>query len=88
MPTLTNQIASSALNGEGVQINLDSTDRESLADLVVGAEVTCDSSSKTGTIVSVDVYGTTFIIAPNNRGTRFDSSSTPGLLAVAETITY
>lgn len=88
MATLTNQIASSALNGEGVQINLDSTDRESLASLIVGAEVTCDSSSKTGTIVSVDVYGTTFIIAPNNRGTRFDSDSTPGLLAVAETITY
>lgn len=89
MPTiLTNQIASSALNGEGVQVSLDSTDRQFLADLVVGAEVTCDSSSKKGTIVSVDVFGTTFIVAPNNRGARFDSDTTPGILAVSETITY
>jgi hypothetical protein len=88
MPTLTNQIASSALNGEGVQVNLDSTDRESLADLVVGAEVICNSSGKAGTIVSVDVFGTTFIVAPNNRGARFDSDPTPGLLDASETISY
>jgi hypothetical protein len=92
MATLTNKVAASALNGEGVQVSLDSgtrsTDKTTLAALTIGAEVTCVSSSKKGIIVSVDLAGTTFIVAPNNQAARFDSTTTPGILKVDETITY
>jgi hypothetical protein len=86
--TLTNRIASSALNGEGVQVSLDSTDRASLATLAVGTEVTSVASSKKGIVVRVDVPGTTFIVAPNNQSARFDGTAVPGLLSVGETISY
>lgn len=85
--TVTNRVASSALNGEGVQISLDSTDRTNLATLAIGTTVTSVASSKTGTVVSVDKYGTTFVVAPNNQAARFDGA-TAGILSVGETITY
>ena len=41
-----------------------------------------------GTVVSVDVPGTTFIVAPNTQAAKFDGTAVPGLLSVGETITY
>jgi hypothetical protein len=86
--TLTNRIASSALAGEGVQINLDSTDRANLATLTVGTEVTTTAgSTKKGIVVSVDKYGTTLVVAPNTQASRFDGA-TAGIFSVGEQITY
>lgn len=88
MATITNTLAASALNGEAVQVSLDSTHRANLATLAVGTEVTSVASSKKGIVVEVDVPGTTFIVAPNNQSARFDGTAVPGILSVGETISY
>lgn len=87
MATLTNKVASSALNGEGVQISVATPG--SLSAIAIGTEVTTTAgSTKKGTVVSVDKFGTTLIVAPNNPLTgRFDGN-TAGIFGVDETITY
>ena len=86
MATLTNTVASSALNGEGVQITVSTPG--SLSAITVGTAVTTTAgSSKSGTVVSVDKYGTTLIVAPNNQSARFDGAN-PGIFSVNETISY
>lgn len=88
MATVTNQIASPAFNGQNVQVNLNAADAAAiLPTLVAGRKCTCGSSSKVGYVDNIDALGTTFEITPVTQGVRFDSSSTPGVLAAAETIT-
>ena len=45
------------------------------------------SSSKIGYLSEVDVYGTTFKVAPITPDLSFDSNSTPGILQAGEIVT-
>ena len=83
--TLTNKIASSALNGEVVEVSLDSSERANLPYLIIGSEVTSVNSGRKGTIVQVDTYGTTFKVAPNTQSSRFDGTSA-GILSVGDEV--
>jgi hypothetical protein len=88
MATVTNQVNAPAFNGENVLVTLNSADALSiLPTLVAGRLATCSSSSKIGYVDNVDKLGNTFEVTPPTMVKRFDSSSTPGVLAAAETIT-
>jgi len=85
---MTNTTASPALNGQCVKVTLSGAESLSgLADISEGDIATCSSSSKTGTVYSVDYEGISFLVRPTTDSTRFDSTSTPGVLAASETIT-
>jgi hypothetical protein len=87
MPTVTNQVAASALRGQGVRVMLNATDSANLAAMVLGTVCTASGSSKTGTIVSIDTFGNSFEINPISPATRFDGTEV-GQLAAAVTVTY
>lgn len=83
--TITNTLAASALKGQNVVVTCSAADAAKLPNLTVGQ--TCTISGNTGRVGELFFGGTTFLIAPNNQATRFDSSSTPGLLASGTAIT-
>lgn len=85
--TLTNRLNSPAGTGGSPTVQLDGTDSLKLSSLAVGDPVTISSSSKTGVISSIDLYGTSIRVAPLYENNRMDSSSTPGVLANGETLT-
>ena len=85
--TVTNRVASSALRGQGVKVTLDSTDSANLATMELGTVCTASGSSNTGTIISIDKLGNSFIVAPISPATRFDGS-VAGQLAASVTVTY
>ena len=88
MATNINQIASSALRGQSVQVFLNSTETLSkLPSITVGQKAVVSSSSKVGYVCSVDYRGSSYEVTPDLPSNRFDSTSTPGILAVSETIT-
>lgn len=88
MPTVTNQVACSALNGANVIVTLNSSDTSNvLPGLYLGRLCTNGSSSKTGYISEIDFYGNTFRIAPVTTATNFASTSPRGVFAVGETVT-
>ncbi len=82
----TNRKASQALNGQAVIVTLDSTDAASLTLLSKGQLATNNSSGKTGTVYSVDTFGSSFKISPIQPDKNFESSGTYGYLAVSETV--
>lgn len=88
MPTPINQTSSQALRGQSVIVTVDPTVDGYPEASWVGNIVTVDSSSKQGIITSVDVNGISFKVTPIQPNLRFDSTSTPGLLAVGETINF
>lgn len=88
MATVTAQIASQSLKGQGVIVHLNSSDTINvLPTIEVGQVCTNGSSSYTGNVSSVDYYGSSFKITPTMPDGNFSSSSTPGFLASGETIT-
>jgi hypothetical protein len=87
MPTVTNQVAASALRGQGVRVTLSAADSANLATMVLGTFCTASGSSKTGTIVSIDTFGNSFVVSPISPATRFDGTAA-GQLAAAVTVTY
>lgn len=87
MPTVTNQVAASALRGQGVRVRLNAADSANLATMVLGTVCTASGSSKTGTIVSIDKFGNSFVVSPISPATRFDGTAA-GQLAAAVTVTY
>jgi len=88
MPTTINQIASSALKGQSVIVYLNGAEAISkLPAIVIGQKAIISSSSKVGYVCSVDYEGTTYKVTPVTPDARFDSTTTPGILAAAETIT-
>lgn len=88
MATCTNRSASPAANGQNVQITLNAADAAAiLPTLVAGRQATCGSNSKIGYVDNVDALGNTFEVTPTTQATRFDSSSTPGVMAIGEVIT-
>lgn len=85
--TVTNQTLASALRGQNVVVTLNAADAANVTSTLVGHTCSVGSSGKTGRVAEVFFGGVQFLIAPNNFGSRFDSSSTPGQLAAAESIT-
>lgn len=84
---VTNQIAAPALRGQAVKVSLNQA--ETVADLpllTVGMTAGVVSSGFTGKIVSIDRYGTSFLVAPDSPAGNLSSASTPGILAVSELI--
>lgn len=85
---VTNRTASQTLRGQDAIVTLDSTDTgDNLPSIEVGQLCTIDSSSNTGTVSFVDYFGNTFRITPIQPDKDLSSTSTPGILAVDETIT-
>jgi hypothetical protein len=85
--TVTNQVAAPASAGQCVLVTLNSADAlAQLPTLTNGTRAVCGSSSKVGQVINVDKLGNTFEVQPNTQQARFDSSSTPYELAVAESI--
>lgn len=83
-------IAQTALKGSGVRVILSGAESLSvLPVLAVGNSCSISSSSKTGLIASIDLYGHSFLVVPTLPQNRFDSD-TSGVLKVNDliTITY
>lgn len=88
MATVTNQQNCPAFNGQNAVVFMNATDAAAiLPTLVSGRKCTVSSSSKVGYVDTIDALGYSFEVSPVTQGVRFDSSSTPGILAAAETIT-
>ncbi len=84
---VTNRIASQSLRGQAVIVSLDGTDSiGNLGNFAVGMLCQNNSSSKTGTIHGIDVYGHSFRVEPIQPDRDFSSASTYGYLAVGETV--
>ena len=82
----TNRVAAPALNGMGVIVTLDATDSAALLPiLAVGTRATVGQNI--GYVCRVDTYGNSFEVNPRTVKSRFDSTTTPGQLAVSATIT-
>ncbi len=88
MATNTNQLAASALDGQSVVVTLSSSEALSkLSAITKGQKAVVSSSSKVGYVSSVDYFGLSYEVTPVSLDLRFDSSTTPGVLAASETIT-
>jgi len=88
MATCTNRVSSPAFNGVNAIVTLNSADALAiLPTLVAGRQATCGSSSKVGYVDNVDTLGNTFEVTPTTQATRFDSTTTPGVLNNGEVIT-
>lgn len=86
MALVTNRVTASALRGQGVKVTLNSSDTTTyLSTLQIGQFCEISSSSKTGTIYSVDYLGNSFIVTPISPATRFDGLGI-GKLSVNDTI--
>jgi hypothetical protein len=98
--TVTNQTSAPALRGQHALITLNNTDSANLSSFKLGQRVTVGSSGKQGYISWLDtsplngsnlpgttILGLQFKVKPQNPDGRFDSSSTPGILNAAETVT-
>lgn len=81
---LTNQKASQSLRGQAVIVTLDDSDSAELENLEVGMVCENNSSSKTGTIQSIDLYGHSFKISPIQPDRDFATAD--GYLAANETV--
>lgn len=82
----TNRVAAPALEGQGVLVTLDTTDSAAiLPTLLVGSKAT--TGQNVGYICRVDSLGKTFEVNPTIKANRWDSSSTPGQLAVGAVVT-
>lgn len=86
MPTnYTNTKESQSLKGQAVLVTC--ANNTDFWRLQKGQFATNQSSGKTGTVGSVDVYGISFQINPIQPNTTFESAGIYGYLAVGETIT-
>jgi hypothetical protein len=82
----TNRVAAPALAGQGVLVTLDATDSAALLPiLAVGTRATVGQNI--GTVCKVDALGKTFEVNPLTSRAYWESTSTPGQLAVSATIT-
>lgn len=82
----TNQKASQSLRGSAVLVTLNSTDAGNLYKVTKGALCTNNSSGKTGTVGTINVYGNSFWVNPIQPDRDFASSTPYGYLAVNETV--
>jgi hypothetical protein len=89
MATVTTISAAPALNGQGVLVKISGAEAITyLSTLEEGTPCTISSSSKVGLVAKVWPYNNYFLVNPLTQAVRFDSSTTPGILASGETITF
>lgn len=87
MPTITNQVAASALRGQGVKVTLNTSISAVSPVLTIGTTCTAAGAlSNTGTIASIDTFGNSFIVNPTSPAGSFGSAA--GQLAASIVITY
>ena len=87
--TITNQIASPALRGQDAVVSFTTAAAIStIKNLVIGGTAQVGSSSKLGTISEIDTEGLTVKVKPAQPDRSFDSTSTPGILAANDTVTF
>lgn len=82
----TNQRASQSLNGQSVLVTVADDEVEDMQDISEGMLATNDSSSKTGTVGSVDYFGKSFKVKPIQMDKNFESEGVYGYLAANETV--
>lgn len=87
MASVTNQIATSAQRGEGVNVALNDSDTINVLPTLKKGQKCTNGNSKVGYIAELDYLGRSFIVTPDYPTTFFDSSATPAVLAVGETLT-
>lgn len=86
--SVTNRIAAPALRGQCVRVYLDTTETDDDLPLIeAGQSVTITSTLKVCRVRSVDTYGNSFQLEPISPADSLNSSSTPGIFAVSETMT-
>jgi hypothetical protein len=83
----TNQVIASALKGQCVVVSLNATDTAKIPNIKVGQSVV-SSGANPCEVAEIFLGGNTFLVRPLNLAARFDSATTPGQLAVGETITF
>lgn len=81
----TNREAAQALKGQAVLVTVNSSDSANLYLLRKG-QLATNASGKTGTVYSVDVYGTSFLVTPIQPDRDFGSTSVYGYLPVGDVV--
>lgn len=88
MATITNQVTSQALRGEGVIVTMTTANAISyMSTLSVGQTCTVGATSKTGQIGFIDTYGLSFTVIPTQPNNSFDGN-TAGYLTTSDTVTF
>jgi hypothetical protein len=87
MASVTNRIAASAQRGEGVMVSLNDSDALNVLPTLTKGQKCTNGNSKVGYIAELDYLGRSFIVSPDYLTSFFDSSATPAVLAVGETLT-
>jgi hypothetical protein len=86
---ITNITASPALDGQDAILSMSwAASNANIANLYVGQKCGVVSSGNLGTVSEIDTAGITVRCKPAQPNLRFDSSSTPGQLAVNEVVTF
>lgn len=86
--TITNQTAAPALNGEDSLVTMTwAASTANLANISIGQKVTT-SGGNIGYVSFIDTNGIYVKVKPQQPNTRFDSASTPGILAANEILTF
>lgn len=87
MATAVNRIAASAQRGQGVRVALNDSDALNVLPTLTKGQKCTNANGKVGYIDSLDYLGRSFMVVPDYPTTFFDSSATPAVLAVGDSIT-
>ncbi len=86
MISVTSILPYQALRGQSVRVYLDESDSSILSSLYEGQIVELNSTNVLGYIVSVDEYGTSFLISPVQPNFTLESAGTPGYFDAGEIV--
>lgn len=89
--TCTNRVAYPAAKGQAIRVTLNGADSlTQLSQLIEGQFVNIDSSGADGTVLSIDNYGHSFMVAPVRPEVALGSGTAPGatnIFDVSDTVT-
>jgi hypothetical protein len=86
--TITNQIAAPVLDGQDALVTLTwAASTANLANISIGEKVTT-SGGNIGYVSFIDPNGIYVKVKPQQPNLRFDSASSPGILAATEVLTF
>lgn len=86
---ITNQNAAPALRGQDAIVQLTwAASATNLPNISIGQTAGVVSSGKFGTVSEIDPNGIFVKVKPAQPNARFDSLSTPGILAANEIVTF
>ena len=86
MVSITNIKSSQALRGQSVRVFLAQSELGVLQSLQVGQIVEVASTNALGYIVSIDLFGTSFLISPVQPNFNLSSLNTPGYFDAGEIV--